>query len=309
MIRKYPFGQCGAATLAVPPPLPSWLVVPLAGPGKLEEPMTSVRTAWQQLKHQCVISIILILNAKRSTVPAPVKEINSLPAKTVTPWQGKHAEGPEAAARTSAGVARDSPRRSSAPRGAEEERAVVAAEDQQHSESPRQHELPSEDLGSASPPLNAEEEEEEKSPSQEIPSTSAAATAPSCQLEGDEEEAHDYFLAFLNSTEREEASKLRVLASICTLCRAWLQGRYLPSFRAACELVEKMEVLRLKEFPPSMDAAIRQQAVLVIAAVSKNTQGLRDQPVCHCASSGFHLLSAENTEHDRDSLDAQASVG
>ncbi|XP_064295210.1 maestro heat-like repeat-containing protein family member 7 isoform X3 [Phalacrocorax carbo] len=347
--------------------------------------MTSVRTAWHQLKHQCVISIILILNAKRSTVPAPVKEINSLPAKTVTPWQGKHAEGPEAAARTSAGVARDSPRRSSAPRGAEEERAGVAAEDQQHSESPRQHELPSEDLGSASPPPNAEEEEEEeeKSPSQETPSTSAAATAPSCQLEGDEEEAHDYFLAFLNSTERvtaafggkalpaapswalpyssaacaralggllpvqscsppgplhhhcsasspcscwpclcpltlppslslsflpdcqEEASKLRVLASICTLCRAWLQGRYLPSFRAACELVEKMEVLRLKEFPPSMDAAIRQQAVLVIAAVSKNTQGLRDQPVCHCASGSFHLLSAENTEHDRDSLDAQ----
>ncbi|KAM6227874.1 uncharacterized protein M6G45_017575 [Spheniscus humboldti] len=166
-------------------------------------------------------------------------------------------------------VASGSPNRSRAPRAAEDERAGVAAEDQESSESPRQCELHSEDLGSASPIVHAEKD---KSPS--VPARSAAVTASSCQLEGEEKEAHDYFLAFLNVTDREEAAKLRFLASIRTLCRAWLRGRYLPDFRSARELVEKMEALWQKELPRSVYAAVMwQQAMIAIAAMSGTGEG------------------------------------
>ena len=77
--------------LAVSPP--SFLCPPaysLVGWGeKLKSPWLSVNTAQQQLKHQCVINIILILNPNHITVPATRKKINSIPAETRTPlWQG-----------------------------------------------------------------------------------------------------------------------------------------------------------------------------------------------------------------------------
>lgn len=46
----------------------------------------SVRTAKQQLKHQYVVSIILTLNLKYSTVPAR-KKPNSIPAGTRTEYR------------------------------------------------------------------------------------------------------------------------------------------------------------------------------------------------------------------------------
>ncbi|KAM6187495.1 uncharacterized protein WM294_016645 [Sarcoramphus papa] len=104
---------------------------------------------------------------------------------------------------------------------------------------------------------------------------------------------------------QEEASKLRFLASICTLCRAWLQGRYLPGFRSACELVEKMEVLRQKEFLRSVDAVLWRQAVLAIAAMSEEREGLLDQHLRPCIRSIFCLAPAQKMDSQRASLDAQ----
>ncbi|KAK4829726.1 hypothetical protein QYF61_006187 [Mycteria americana] len=51
-------------------------------PGRAQEAEKSLTS--QQLKHQCVINIILILNPKHSTTPATRKKINSIPAETRT---------------------------------------------------------------------------------------------------------------------------------------------------------------------------------------------------------------------------------
>ena len=55
---------------------------------RLKSPWLSVSPALQQLKHQCVISIILILIPKHSTIPATRKKINTIPAKTWTYCNG-----------------------------------------------------------------------------------------------------------------------------------------------------------------------------------------------------------------------------
>ena len=64
-------------------PLPSRLLVPSRA-WEAGKPLTSTSTAQQQPKHRCVISIVFILSPKHSTRPAAVKEINSIPAKTMT---------------------------------------------------------------------------------------------------------------------------------------------------------------------------------------------------------------------------------
>ncbi|XP_040976770.1 maestro heat-like repeat-containing protein family member 7 [Aquila chrysaetos chrysaetos] len=136
-------------------------------------------------------------------------------------------------------------------------------------------------------------------------SSGAAAAASHCQLEGEEKEALDCFLAFLHSTGREEASKRRFLAAIRTLCGAWLRGRYRPSSSSARELLEKIELLRRKEAPRSTDAVMWQQAVLAVAAVSEEKEGLLAQHLCPCLHSIFHLPPAQQTDSERASLDAE----
>lgn len=56
----------------------------LAGQENLKNPWLSVSPAQHQLKHQCVIDTILILNSKHSHVPVTKKKIMSIPAKTRT---------------------------------------------------------------------------------------------------------------------------------------------------------------------------------------------------------------------------------
>lgn len=72
-------------------PLPSSCIPPaysLAGQyEKLKNPWLSISTAQQQLKHRCVINIILTLNPKHITVLA-----NSVPAETRTELLCYHAE-------------------------------------------------------------------------------------------------------------------------------------------------------------------------------------------------------------------------
>lgn len=87
MVLKYLLVHFGWAVRALSPP--NFLCSPvysLAGQYKeAEEPLT---TAWQQLKNQCIINIILILNSKHSSVPSIGKVINSVPAKTRTKIKG-----------------------------------------------------------------------------------------------------------------------------------------------------------------------------------------------------------------------------
>lgn len=73
----YPFIQLGPAALALAVSPPSLLCPPaLLLPG-LKNPCLSVSSAQQHLKHQCVISLILILNPKYTIVIANRKKSNS----------------------------------------------------------------------------------------------------------------------------------------------------------------------------------------------------------------------------------------
>ena len=81
--EEYPFGhlRSGSALLLVSYPQSfSWQ------DSMRSRKVLSVRTAKQQLKHQYVVSIILTLNLKYSTVPAR-KKPNSIPAGTRTEYR------------------------------------------------------------------------------------------------------------------------------------------------------------------------------------------------------------------------------
>ncbi|KAM7076154.1 uncharacterized protein J5F26_016355 [Ciconia maguari] len=173
----------------------------------------------------------------RAGAPVRRARVSLRPLAHRTPRARVFRHGPTVPTRT----ASRSPRRRRAPRAAEDKRPGVAAEDHQQSESPRQGELRSGDLGSASPVVDAEEG---KSPG--IPDPSAAAPASSCQLEDEEKEAHDYFSVFLNGTERVSADFVSkalpaLPAGCCRVCclgagsgRAAGGAELLPSSPCSC---------------------------------------------------------------------------
>jgi len=76
---EYTFGQFGSTVLVVLPP--SFLCTSSLG---REWEAEIFFTAEQQLKYQCVINIIVILNAKHSTIPATKKKNNTIPDETRT---------------------------------------------------------------------------------------------------------------------------------------------------------------------------------------------------------------------------------
>lgn len=51
---------------------------------KLKSSWLKVSTAKQQLRHQCIINVILKLNPKHSTMPATRKKITFIPAQNRT---------------------------------------------------------------------------------------------------------------------------------------------------------------------------------------------------------------------------------
>lgn len=53
---------------------------------EVESPWLCGTTALQQLTHPCAITTILILDPKDTTIPATIKEINSIPVG-VLPWE------------------------------------------------------------------------------------------------------------------------------------------------------------------------------------------------------------------------------
>ena len=79
-----PFGQLG--WLSGLCPLPSSCVPPASSlAGRCEEqkrPWLCVSTAQRELKHPCVISAVSSTNPKHSPIPATMKKIYSIPAKT-----------------------------------------------------------------------------------------------------------------------------------------------------------------------------------------------------------------------------------
>lgn len=78
----YAFGQFGLAVLAMPASPSFSCMWILAEHGKLKSSWLGVSTT--ELKHQCVIYIILLVTPKHSTVPATGKKINSILAETST---------------------------------------------------------------------------------------------------------------------------------------------------------------------------------------------------------------------------------
>lgn len=83
---RYPIGSLGQLFLFCPLPAscasPAFLLA--RQHEKQKSPWLSVSTTQPQLKHQCDANIILILNPKYSIVPATMKKINPIPAKTRT---------------------------------------------------------------------------------------------------------------------------------------------------------------------------------------------------------------------------------
>lgn len=71
-------GQCGSAVLVWYTPI----FLPAGKCEKLKNPSFSVSIAKQQLKHLCVVKIILIFNPKHSTISATKRKI--IPAETRT---------------------------------------------------------------------------------------------------------------------------------------------------------------------------------------------------------------------------------
>lgn len=72
---------CPLPALCAPP------CSPLAGravgePEKTETALALCSTAWQQVKHHCVISIVLLLKPKHGTTPGTRKENNTVQAET-----------------------------------------------------------------------------------------------------------------------------------------------------------------------------------------------------------------------------------
>ncbi|KAM6048645.1 uncharacterized protein LJ206_017664 isoform 2-T2 [Theristicus caerulescens] len=102
---------------------------------------------------------------------------------------------------------------------------------------------------------------------------SAPAGASSWQsLYREEKEAMQFIRAFVKSSEKEEAQRLQFLETICTLCKAARHKGLSQGLNAFChrfELAENIKVLLKEEPRDHLHTAVRQRAMLAIAALSK----------------------------------------
>ncbi|KAM6238911.1 maestro heat-like repeat-containing protein family member 7 [Spheniscus humboldti] len=81
-----------------------------------------------------------------------------------------------------------------------------------------------------------------------------------------------FIRAFLKSSEKEEAQRMRFLETICTLCKAARRKGLSQGLNAFCrrfELAENIKVLLEEEPRDHLHTAVRKQAMLAIAALSK----------------------------------------
>ncbi|XP_029876474.1 uncharacterized protein LOC115343976 [Aquila chrysaetos chrysaetos] len=87
-----------------------------------------------------------------------------------------------------------------------------------------------------------------------------------------EKESMQFIQVFLKSSEKETAQKMRFLETICTLCKAARckgLSRGLNAFCHKFELAENIKALLEEEPRDHLQTAVRQQAMLAIAALSK----------------------------------------
>lgn len=83
------FGQVGSVDLVMSPPKSLCILRLFAGRAmrEAETSLNYVSTGQQQLKYQCVINIVLILNPKQDSMPTTKKRINSVLAESRTKFQ------------------------------------------------------------------------------------------------------------------------------------------------------------------------------------------------------------------------------
>ncbi|XP_064357913.1 maestro heat-like repeat-containing protein family member 7 [Dromaius novaehollandiae] len=120
----------------------------------------------------------------------------------------------------------------------------------------------------------------------------ALLMAPSLALPREEAEALEHLHAFLSHRGKEEAEKLRFLASVCTLCTAASSNAWLREQLWLCrlELAETLEVLLQEEPSDHMGSAVRQQVMLAISAMRvkqemERASGPTCQDCCLCLAS------------------------
>ncbi|XP_040399113.1 uncharacterized protein LOC121062887 isoform X5 [Cygnus olor] len=125
----------------------------------------------------------------------------------------------------------------------------------------------------------------------------AASAASSRPLEAKDKEACDYFWAFLTGTQMEEDSKLKFLASICTLCGARLEGRYLPNGKLGAE--KKMQLPKSSSAHLHAVMFLGWQAAYAITERSKENLAVLSQHLGPC----INTICSLAPERERGKLD------
>ncbi|KAM7095810.1 maestro heat-like repeat family member 5 [Ciconia maguari] len=119
-------------------------------------------------------------------------------------------------------------------------------------------------------------------------------------LSREEENTLDIIRTFLRRRSKQEAEKLRFLASICTVCSTTSVDSTMWDMLYFCQLevVEAIEVLLQEEPTDHLGTALRQQAMLAITSMSRAGLLLQEKSssLLHtCFCSIFHLPPQEDT--------------
>ncbi|KAM6044714.1 maestro heat-like repeat-containing protein family member 7 [Theristicus caerulescens] len=150
---------------------------------------------------------------------------------------------------------------------------------------------------------------------------SGALTAASRRLAlyKTEKDAMEFIETFLKSSEKEEAQKRQFLETICTLCQAATCKSFSQCLNAFCqrfELAENIKVLLEEEPRDHLHTAVRQKAMLAIAALSKVEvvlEGKKESLLQACFRSVFLLppqtdMQGLNTSLYLETLDAMDTM-
>ncbi|KAM6032625.1 maestro heat-like repeat-containing protein family member 7 [Theristicus caerulescens] len=134
-----------------------------------------------------------------------------------------------------------------------------------------------------------------------------------------EKDAMEFIETFLKSSEKEEAQKRQFLETICTLCKAATRKSLSLCLIAFCqrfELAENIKVLLEEEPRDHLHTAVRQKAMLAIAALSKVEvvlEGKKESLLQACFRSVFLLppktdMQGLNTSLYLQTLDAMDTM-
>ncbi|XP_066859476.1 maestro heat-like repeat-containing protein family member 7 [Anser cygnoides] len=158
----------------------------------------------------------------------------------------------------------------------------------------------------ASRPWPQPYEESEVQPLQ-APSGSGVGPSASAAPRQEEEDALSFIRACCSRRPKREAQKLRFLASVCDACKAAVADHTTWDAVYFCQLevAQRIKALLQEEPTDRLDTAVRQKAMLAIAAMSR--AGLLPQDRTNgllraCLCSVFHLPGHEDTRDTDTSL-------